>query len=48
MTPMRSPTGAAALGGVVILAQVDAGDVRAAVLGDPQRAVFSVSKYDPA
>jgi len=39
---------AVALGGDVILAPFDAGVVRAAVLSDPQGAVFSVSKYDPA
>lgn len=39
---------AAELGGDVVLAPFDAGDVRAAVLSDPQGAVFSVSKYDPA
>ena len=38
---------AVALGGDVILAPFDAGVVRAAVLSDPQGAVFSVSKYDP-
>ena len=38
---------ALALGGDVVLAPFDAGDVRAAVLSDPQGAVFSVSKYDP-
>jgi hypothetical protein len=38
---------AAKLGGDVVVPPFDAGVVRAAVLSDPQGAVFSVSKYDP-
>jgi predicted enzyme related to lactoylglutathione lyase len=35
------------LGGKVVVPAFAAGDVRAAVLSDPQGAVFTVSKYDP-
>jgi len=35
------------LGGKVVVPPFAAGDVRAAVLSDPQGAVFTVSKYDP-
>jgi predicted enzyme related to lactoylglutathione lyase len=41
-------TRAVELGGQVIVAPNDAGPVRFAVLTDPQGAVFSVSRYQPA
>jgi uncharacterized protein len=39
--------GTADLGGEVVVPPFDVGGARAAVLSDPQGAVFSVSKYDP-
>jgi uncharacterized protein len=39
---------AAALGGEVVVAPYDAGPTRAAVLRDPQGAVFAISTYTPA
>jgi hypothetical protein len=39
---------AAQLGGKVIVPPFDAPPVRMAVLGDPQGAVFTVSRYDPS